>query len=225
VAEARPAEPPTPKVTRGGDLSGPVLDAFRSARGLPPDAEPAFNLRVQVTGDARPERVVLLGRDLVVFGPGFRGGTGYVYATLTQFADASDIKEVSARDLTGDGGAEIVVRGVHRLTAEGAALGSELLTVYRMQGESLSRIFAIETAREQGSKRVQGLVQFVPSPGGKTFDVLAAPGRASGWTEKTYPWSQEQPGTGDVEPLLLPWGGITQLRYTWNGSQFAATPD
>jgi hypothetical protein len=44
-----------------------------------------------------------------------------------------------------------------------------------------------------------------------------------GWNEKSYPWSQDQPGSGPVEPLLLPWGGISSVRYTWNGSAFVRT--
>ena len=81
-----------------------------------------------------------------------------------------------------------------------------MLFVYQVGADSIDRIFGIETGREQGAKSVQGLVQFIPSPGGKSFDILAAPGRATGWTEKTYPWAQDTPGSGSVEPLLLPWG-------------------
>jgi hypothetical protein len=90
-----------------------------------------------------------------------------------------------------------------------------------VRAETITRVFAIETGREAGDKRMQGLVQFIPAPGGKAFDVLAAPGRATGWTEKTYPWAQDQPGSGTVEPLILPWGGIPNIRYAWNGSGFA----
>ena len=63
-------------------------------------------------GDARPERVVLLGRDVVVFGPGYKNGTGYAALSLSQFASDDDVKELSARDLTGDGAAMtcVVVR-------------------------------------------------------------------------------------------------------------------
>ncbi len=217
---AHPPEPPTPKVTRGGDLSAEVLEAYRTDRGVPASVPIKTDLKVQVAGDERPERVVLVGRDIVVFGPGFKGGTGYVYTTLGQFADAADIQDMSARDLTGDGDADVVVRGARQLKGGGKTADSDVMFVYTVEGETLNRVFGIETAREQGHKRVQGLVQFVPSVGGKSFDILVAPGRASGWQQRTYPWAQDQPGNGDVEPLLLPWGGIPSVRYTWNGSQF-----
>ena len=171
----------------------------------------------------RPERVVLVGRDIVVFGPGFKGGTSYAYITLSQFADAADVHDLSARDLTGDGAADLVVRGVIRRTVSGSPDPVELdvLFIYELRNEALSRVFAIETGREQTKKRIQGLVQFIPAQGGKGFDVDAQPGRATGWTEKTYPWTQEQPGAGTLEPVLLPWGGIARVRYSYNGTQYA----
>ena len=221
---AHPPEPPTPKVTHGGDVSGELLATYRNDRGVAPNVAPKVDLAVQVAGDERPERVLLIGRDIVIFGPGFKGGSAYAYTTLGQFADANDIKDMSARDLTGDGDADIIVRGERRLTsAKGtkpATADSDVMFVYTLQGETLTRVFGIETEREQGNKRVQGMVQFVPSSDGKSFDILAAPGRASGWTKRTYPWAQEEPGSGDIEPLLLPWGGVPSVRYSWNGSQF-----
>jgi hypothetical protein len=217
-----PSEPPTPKVSKGGDLSARVLDQYRRDRGVAADLGAKVDLRVHVAGDGRPERVILIGRDIVIFGPGFKGGVGYAYITLSQFADASDVKDLSARDLTGGGAADIIVRGVRHLSGStGEAVDSELLFVYEVRAETITRVFAIETGREAGDKRMQGLVQFIPAPGGKAFDVLAAPGRATGWTEKTYPWAQDQPGSGTVEPLILPWGGIPNIRYAWNGSGFA----
>jgi hypothetical protein len=216
-----PAEPPTPKVGRGGDLSAQVLDAYRKDRGVAADVSPTVDLKVHVAGDPRPERVVLVGRDIVVFGPGFKGGNGYAFLTLQQFADASDVKDLSARDLTGNGAADLVVRGVRRVGSDSGTVDVDVMFVYEVRPDSIARVFGIETARELGGKRVQGLVQFIPSPGGKSFDILSAPGRATGWTEKTYPWGQDQPGSGQLEPLLLPWGGIPSVRYAWNGSGFA----
>ncbi len=219
---AHPPEPPTPKVTRGGDLGAQLLEQYRQDRGVGADVTPKADLKVHVAGDPRPERVVLLGRDLVVFGPGFKGGTGYAYLSLRQFADPGDISDVSARDLTGDGAADLVVRGVRHMTSDRGTVDVEAIFVYQVQADGIARVFGIETAREQGSKRVQGLVQFIPAPGGKSFDILAAPGRAVGWTEKTYPFAQEATGggNGNLEPLLLPWGGVASVRYSWNGSEF-----
>jgi hypothetical protein len=216
-----PAEPPTPKVSRGGDLSAQVLEAYRKDRGVGADVAPTADLKVHVAGDGRPERVVLLGKDIVVFGPGFKGGTGYAFLTLSQFADASDVKDLSARDLTGKGAADLVVRGVRHVQSDTGTVDVDVMFVYEVRPDAIARVFGIETARELGGKRVQGLVQFIPSPGGKSFDILSAPGRATGWTEKTYPWAQDQPGSGQLEPLLLPWGGIHDVRYSWNGSSFA----
>jgi hypothetical protein len=214
-------QPPTPPVKQGGDLSGQLLDTFRRDRGAPADLKPKFDLQVNVAEDARPERVVVLGRDIVVFGPGFKGGNAYAYITLSQFADAADISEVTARDMNGDGAANLVVRGVRRVASQGGdRVDVDALFIYELNNGVLQRVFGIETAREQGGKRVQGMVQFVPAKSGKGFDIDVRPGAAKGWNEKTYPWPQEKPG-GQIEPLLLPWGGIPSLRYAWNGTQFA----
>jgi hypothetical protein len=219
AAIVQPAEPPTPVVTRGGDLSAQLLEQYRKDRGAG-SAAPKVDLQVQVAGDARPERVLLVGRDIVVMGPGFKDGTGYAFLTLQQFADAGDVHDLSARDLTGDGAADLVVRGVRRLTVDKAKVEIEMMFVYQVKDDGITRVFAVETGREQKGKRVQGLVQFIPSSNGKAFDILSAPGRAAGWNARSYPWAQEHPGDGQVEPLLLPWGGITSARYAWDGAQF-----
>jgi hypothetical protein len=232
----KPVEPKTPAVvvtpqstaagttpSPGGDLSAQVFAQYRRDHDVPSGVRPKFDLTVDVDGDGRPERVVLMGKDIVVFGPSFKGGTQYAALTLNQFEDASDIKDLSARDLTGEGGADLVVRGTRHVNAAGArgAMQMDALFVYLVKSGSIGRIFAIETGRAQGGRRAQGQVQFVPSRDGKGFEVDVRPGRVTGWTERTYPWAQDQPGAGALEPLLLPWGGVSGLRYAWNGSVFA----
>jgi hypothetical protein len=198
-------------------MSGQLLDLYRKDRGN--SAAPKADLKVQVSGDGQPERVLLIGRDLVVFGPGFKGGSSYAYLTLQQFSDANDISDLAARDVTGDGAADLVVRGTRHVSSDQGTVDEDTLFIYSVTGDSITRIFGIETGRELGGKRVQGMVQFIPGANGKTFDILAGPGRATGWSEKTYPWSQDQPG-GQIEPLILPWSGISSARYTWSGSSF-----
>jgi hypothetical protein len=223
LAEARKQEPATPTVSKGGDLSADVLALYKKDHNVAPSTKARFDLAVNVGGGAENERVLLLGRDLVVFGPGFKGGTGYSSVTLSMFASDDDIHEVSARDLTGDGAADIVVRGARHVKASGqpAPVDVESLFVYQIDsGDSINRVFAIETSREQGRKRVQGLVQFVPADDHKSFEIDVRPGLARGWNARSYPWQQEQPG-GQMEPLLLPWGGVQGLRYSWDGTKFS----
>lgn len=218
-----PRDVPTPEVKKGGDLGKQILDAYYKEQGVPAGTKPRFDLEVNVDGDARPERIVLVGRDVLVFGPGFAGGKNYARISLTQFADDKDVGEMTARDLTGDGAAEIIVRGTRRVAPQsGEKVDVDALFVYQVKGGALGRVFAIETGREQGQKRVQGLVQFVPAKGGKSFDIDVRPGVAKGWTEKTYPWPEDKPG-GSIEPLLLPWGATRSLRYSWSGTQFTTT--
>jgi hypothetical protein len=220
-ATALAEQPPTPPESAGGDLSRQLFDQYRRDRGVAGDVRPKFDMQVNVDGDARPERVVLIDRDIVVFGPGFKGGREYSVLRLQQFADPGDIRDLSARDLTGDGGADLVVRGVRHVSESSGSTDVDAFFVYRVNEGTIARVFGIETAREQGSRRVQGLVQFVPAPGGRGFVIDVRPGRATGWTKQNYPWAQDAPGSGPVEPLLLPWGGIGNLRYAWDGAQFS----
>ena len=67
-----------------------------------------------------------------MLGPGFKGGNGYARMSLTQFADDKDVSELTARDVTGDGAAELVVRGVrHVTTPSGEHVAVEALFIYR----------------------------------------------------------------------------------------------
>ncbi len=224
----RPPEPPTPEVVRTkpgaahGDLSAQLFEQYRHDRSVPADVRPKIDLTVNVDGDSQPERVVLIGRDIVVFGPGFKGGNQYAFLTL-QFDASADVKDMTARDLTGEGGANLIVRGTRRLTLAGTRepVEADVLFVYQVKGGTIARIFAVETGRAQGGRRAQGMVQFIPSKDGRGFEVDVRPGRVIGWTSKTYPWGQDAPGSGTLEPLLLPWGGIPSLRYAWNGTAFA----
>lgn len=213
----------TPNPTGRADASAQVFSQYKRDRGLPPNAKPRVDLMVNVDGDAQPEHVVLIGRDIVVFGPGFKGGNQYAFITLQQFDAPADVKDLTARALTGESGANLVVRGTRRSAPSGAhePVETDMLFVYQVKGGAITRLFAVETARAQGTRRAQGMVQFVPSKDQRAFDVDVRPGRVSGWTAKNYPWAQDAPGSGAVEPLLLPWGGVPSLRYAWNGATFA----
>lgn len=212
---ALPKAPPRPSA---GELLDKVYDLYKRDRGV--SGRPRFDFAADLVGDKQAERVLLHDRDLVIFGKGYKGGSGYTFLTLSPFAAPADILDVTARDVTGDGKVEILVKGVIRATAPrdagGGTVDREVVMIYQMAGDGLKRIFSAEIARAIGKKRVQGTIGF----GGKGDEIELAPGKSVDWTEKTYPFNQDLSAVGGIEPLLLPWSNARAARYRWNGSAF-----
>lgn len=180
-----------------------------------------FDLRANLAEGKEPERLVIHDRDLVVFGPGFRGGRGFAAVELASFEKASDVKKVTTRDVTGDGKDEILVEGlIHSPMPEdlgGGQMHREVIMIYKLEGGQFERVFAAELARNVGSKRVQARIAF----SGSNKAIVLQPGRARGYDEGTYPWRQKMAPEGDFEPLLLPWGGVSQVKVTYDGKRFS----
>ena len=210
-----PKAPPPPSA---GELQEKVYDLYKRDRGV--SGRPRFDFAADLAGDKQAERVLLHERDLVIFGKGFKGGTGYTFLTLSPFATPADILDVSARDVTGDGKVEILVKGVIHASAPrdagGGTVDREVVMIYQLATDGLKRIFSAEIARSIGKKRVQGTIGF----GGKGDEIELAPGKSVEWTEKTYPFNQDPSAVGGIEPLILPWSTARAVRYRWNGSAF-----
>jgi hypothetical protein len=207
---ALPRAPPPPSPS---ELMEKVYDLYKRERGV--SGRPRFDLATDVAGDAQAERVLLHDRDIVIFGKGFKNGSGYTYLTLQQFAAPTDILEMTARDVTGEGKAEILVKGVlHAAGPGGGTVDREVLLVFQVQSDQIKRVFAAEVGRAMGKRRVSSAVRF---PGG---GIELAPGTAVEWTAATYPFQQDAGQTGGLEPLLLPWSGIAPQRYRWSGGGF-----
>jgi hypothetical protein len=118
-----------------------------------------------------------------------------------------------------------VVRGVVRAeapramkTLHGMVVERDVLLVYAVTAQGIARVFGAETGRAVGTRRITGALMFIPS--GRGMDIELRPGRAVGFTEKSYPFGQDRTASGGLEPLLLPWGGEPPARYHWNGAAF-----
>jgi hypothetical protein len=183
---------------------------------------PNFDLVADVAADDQPERVVIHGRDIVVLGKNFRSGTSYAFIGMGGITDPKDVTEASTRDVTGDGKAEILVRCVmHSKVSKalgGGMVERRAFLVYQVQGETLTRIFGAEIARAVGKQQIVSNLSF--EPGKKGTSMLLRPGRAVGWTEKTYPFPIDTSPAGGLEPLLVPWGEIKARRYSFDGTTF-----
>ena len=221
---AFPPEPPAARAPTADELLESVLGLYRKDRKLGPKDKPRFDLATNVAEGAENERILVFGRELVVFGKGFLGGTSYV--SLALGVAEKDVVGVSTRDLDGDGRAEILIRGVARLAAPKelgappkAELLREVLFVYQVQGKKMTRIFAAETGIALGDRRLSGTVSFLPSARAGV-DLVLGPGRAKGFDVKSWPYKQDAEPVAGIEPLRLPWTE-GEGRYRWNGTTYA----
>lgn len=216
---SEPAAPPPPRPPTAGEMLDRVYALYKKERRV--SGKPSFDFVTDVAGDAGPERVLIHGKDMVVFGKGFREGASYAFISVG-VAEPKDILDVTARDLTGDGKAEIIVRAVLHAKASKALGGDTVdrhaLMIYSVQGDGLSRVFGAETGRALGKDRILGAVSF--TPGRRGFDIELRPARAIGWTEQTYPFPPDTTAAGGLEPLLLPWSGGSR-KYHYDGKSFA----
>jgi hypothetical protein len=215
-----PKAPPAPRAPSSDELLDRVYALYRKDRGVG-GGRPSFDFVTDVAGDLGPERVLVHGKDLVVFGKGFRQGLSYAFITIG-VTDPKDILDVTARDFTGDGKAEIIVRAVLHAKAS-KALGGDMverraLMIYGIKDDALARVFAAETSRAVGDNEVLGAVAF--QPGKRGLEIELRPARALGWTEKSYPFPADTTTAGGLEPLLLPWGDSGKRRYHWDGSAY-----
>lgn len=196
-----PAEPRSP------------FEQYLAERRLPPTTTPEHRLSLKLSrgGEATLTHV---GQDLVLHGPAVGGGRQYVRLSLP-IGKPEEVLAIEARDLTGEGEDDVVVRIARDLRVEGrdGTVRSEHLIVYAVTSSTLTRVFAAEVARQVGDKRVESAVRFAPK------SIELSPGTVKGWSEATYGWAQEQPG-GALEPLVLPWSGLGKLRYEWQLDRF-----
>lgn len=215
-----PPEPPPPRPPSPEEMLERVYALYRQDRKVGAE-RPRFDFATDVVGDRGTERVLIHGKDIVVFGKGYKQGTSYAFITIG-VESPKDIADVTARDLTGDGKAEILVRCVLHAKAS-KQMGGDVVDrhgffVYQVTESGIRRVFAAETGRSLGKDSVMASIRFVPKGRGTQLEL--SPGRAVGWSAKTYPFPVDKAPYGGLEPLLVPWGDVAVKRYHFDGSAY-----
>ncbi|HVU02536.1 MAG TPA: hypothetical protein VHE30_12320 [Polyangiaceae bacterium] len=222
AVEAGPPPPPPPRPPSPDELLDRVYALYRKDRSVGIE-KPRFDFVTDVAGDRTPERVLIHGKDIVVFGKAFKEGTSYAFITIG-VESPKDVLDVTARDLTGDGKAEILVRGVLHAKASkemgGKTVDRHGFFVYQATEGGIKRVFAAETGRSLGDDSIVAGLRFVPKGKGTLLELT--PGRAVGWTEKTYPFPVDRYPYGGLEALLVPWGDVPVKRYRFDGNAFVS---
>jgi hypothetical protein len=189
-----------------------LVAAFRQARGIDPARKPRFVQHANVAEDGRLESLMLFGKDLLVIGKGYRGGTGYFYFALPVH-EAADIQRVFTADVTGDGRRELFVRAKQQI----GEVQREVLIGYAFNDTGVAQILAAEVRREQAGNSIGNIVKLAAARG--QFTLSIAPGRAQGWDAESYPFVAESMDA--YSPLLLPWKDGT-ARYRYDGERLVA---
>jgi hypothetical protein len=221
-AASAPSPPPASAKApaTAAEIAAKLLAQWKRDRRL--SGTPRVDLSADVSGSAAPERVVLLGRELGILGAKGSGSSGYATLTLTAFAAGEDVTSVTTKDVTGDGKAEILVRGVQRAPApkplEGGTFDREVLFVFETSSGTPKRIFATEVGLAHGAKHLSASARFIDGKAGRELELSAD--KPSGWTQATYPFAVDTAPVGGVEPLPLPWADEKTVRYRWTGSAF-----
>ncbi len=190
-----------------------LLDEFLASHELQGTA-PRFDLRGDVVGDGAPERVVLVDRFVLAFGPSIQGGRGYVFVQLG-IDVAADLREARLEDLTGDGKVELVVT-VRQRSAGGTR---DLFQVLRIDEQAIRPIWGLETRKETAAGSVASAVRVERGRRGQPPTITARAGEARGLDASSL---REAPPT-DVEPIVLPWGPALERSYRWDGRAFTRT--
>lgn len=213
--------PPRPRAPSSDELLDQVYALYRKDRGVK-SKTPRFDFVTDVAGGSDTERVLIHERDIVCFGKGFRAGASYVFTTIG-VAKPEDIVDVTAADLTGDGKAEILVRAL--ITAKSSKELEEkpverlVFVVYQVTDDAIRRIFAAETGRRFDGHVLLGGLRF-HSEADQATTIEIVPGRAHGFTAKTYPFPEDTTPTGGFEPLPLPWGSGRLRSYRFDGTRY-----
>jgi hypothetical protein len=189
-------------------------------------------------------------RDIVCFGKAFRDGQSYVFTSIG-VASPDDIIDMTARDLTGDGKAEILVRAIMHAkgsidsdkTADKTAdkkaekkpgKKSDKKSDKKGEEKSVDRlVFMVFQVKEDSIKRIFAAETGRAFDGnlllgglrfvesGQGLEIELLAGRAHGFTKSTYPFPEDSSPSGGFEPLSLPWGSLGARRYRFDGSRYS----
>jgi hypothetical protein len=160
-----------------------------------------------VRGDARVERVIVVGPYVVVSG----ADQDFTFAELP-VRSAADVREAELRDLTGDGKPELAIR----LRQQNELGARELFKVYGLAQATPAPLFGVELRKETNAGVAMANLKYERASRGPT-QLVVTTGSVQGLSSDNY---RETPAAEDVA-IPLPWGPWRERAYGWNGRQFA----
>jgi hypothetical protein len=218
---SRVAAPPPPRPPSSEELLDQVYALYRKDRSVK-SKKPRFDFATDVAGDGTNERVLVHDKDIVCFGKRFRDGASYISLQMG-VAAPEDVIDVTARDITGDGKAEILVRAIVRMKAskelDNKPVERLVFFVFQVKEDAIKRIFAAETGRAFDGHTLLSGLRFVEGRQGLEIEIV--PGHGNGFTKSSYPFPEDTTPAGGYEPMPLPWGSQGTKRYRFDGTKYS----
>ena len=187
-----------------------LVQALRRERRVPAGTRARFERDVNVAEDRTPERIMILGKAMVVVGTHYLGGRSYFHYELP-VQSPDDIVSLQTADLTGDRRDELLITVRHH--HEGGVTRT-LLLVHQLTDEGFPRLLMAEIGRAQGGNSVENEVEL------RRGQLRIGPGRARGFDATSWPWAPSD-GSDGVAPLLLPWTD-RPVQYRYHGGRLEA---
>ncbi|MBC7172466.1 MAG: hypothetical protein H5U40_08580, partial [Polyangiaceae bacterium] len=183
---------------------------FLRDRGVERDGV-SFDLRGDIAGDARAERVVIAAGHVAAMGAGYRDGASYTFAGLGELTGAG-VVSAELRDLTGDRKNELLVTTESR-GPEGIR---RIASIYGFADGRIELLWGAVIGLRNRSGKIEGRIEVVPVGRGAPRLVVHA-GTAEGIGPEGFRFDDSGPEVA----LLPPWGPVASQSYQYSGGRFA----
>ena len=189
----------------------------------PAEATPKVDLKVHVAGDARPERVVLIGRDIVVFGPGFKGGPALrVHHALAVRRRERRLGPVGARPHRRRRGRPRRARRTAHERRRRAPVDSELMFVYQVGADSIdAHLRRSRPGASRGASACRGSCSSSRRPAASRSTSWRPRAARRAGPRRPTRGRRTSPAAARSSRCSCRGAASAALRYRWNGSQFA----
>lgn len=201
TSQAKPPELPRIALGEGHkDFLGSFL-ANQNLVGV----EPRFDFRGNVSGNATPERVVIIDKFALVYGPGYQNGESFGFLTLPVGGVGGGIKQAELSDLDGDGVSELLLT-LRQSNAQGAR---DVWMVYSFAESQPRALGGVELRKEASSGFIENSLKIERGKGKTPPHVVLKLERSQNISADNY----REASATDVQPILLPWGDVTARSY------------
>jgi hypothetical protein len=194
-----------PPISGSGGELGAFAEFLRS-QGL--EGQPArFDLRANVLGGKKKERIAMVGSTIFVGGGDHADGAGFETLRLPAM---NEVHEATVADLTGDGRDEVFLRFT---SPADAGTVSEVFVITFDEGGARV-LFKVPYGIRRRGRSIENVAQLEPRPTRGPKLVVIRAGSAEGFDAGSL--SQDR----DDLSLILPWGPIAARHYDLEGGRW-----